>query len=326
MAYVTLRDTAHVVPETVVTNDDLAKLMPTSDDWIQSHTGIKTRHVAINENTSQLAAKVGQKLLSQTHVAPTDIDLIIVSTITPDSLTPSTACLVQAALGATNAFAFDISAACAGFIFGLTTAAQFLRSGQYRRALVISAETNTKMMDWQDRTTTVFFGDGAGGALLEATNDPTQESFIAAKLATDGAQHETIESGKIAPLATATDAHHQPSLTPFTMQGRDVFTFATEVVPPHMQALLAANQLTAADIDLYVCHQANLRIIEKIAATLHQPMSKFATNVTTYGNTSSAGIPMALDQALAHQFTRQRKVMLTGFGAGLAYGSVILTL
>ncbi|ANK59065.1 beta-ketoacyl-ACP synthase III [Loigolactobacillus backii] len=322
--YVTIDETAHYVPEKVVTNDELAALMPTSDAWIQSHTGIKTRHIALEQNTSDLAAKVATKLLQQANLAATDIDLIIVSTITPDYLTPATACLMQDKVGATNAVCFDISAACAGFIFAASTAEKFLRRGQFKHALVISAETNSKMMDWQDRTTTVFFGDGAGGALLSQTADASKESFLAEQLENDGRQHEVIESGAVKPLSTIS-ATHRPEIAPFKMQGRAVFDFATTAVPKQIQQLLTQQHLTADDVDLFVCHQANLRIIEGIAAKLMQPMTKFPVNVSEYGNTSSAGVPMALDQALQHQFTG-KIIVLSGFGGGLAYGSLLIRL
>lgn len=321
--YVTIAASAQYVPDRVVTNDELSQLMPTSDEWIQSHTGIKTRHIALDQNTSVLASRVAAELLTKSGVAASEIDLIIVSTITPDYLTPATACLVQEQIGATNAMAFDISAACAGFIFAADTAEKFLRQGKFKHALVISAETNSKMLAWQDRTTAVFFGDGAGGALLSATDDPQAESFLDSLLQNDGSQHEAIMSGAVAPLNTI-QAVHKPEIEPFTMQGRAVFEFATKTVPQQINALLAANQLTVDDIDLFICHQANLRIIEKIAATLEQPMSKFPTNVQRFGNTSSAGVPMALAE-VQPQATGKLAV-LSGFGGGLAYGSLLVRL
>ncbi|MFD0898580.1 beta-ketoacyl-ACP synthase III [Loigolactobacillus binensis] len=321
--YVKLAASAYYVPERVVTNDEMSQLMPTSDEWIQSHTGIKTRHIALQQNTATLASKVAAELLAQSGVAASAIDLIIVSTITPDYLTPATACLVQEQIGATNAVAFDVSAACAGFIFAATTAEKFLRQGKFKHALVISAETNSKMLDWQDRTTAVFFGDGAGGVLLSQSTVATAESFIDSKLQTDGRRHEAIMSGAVAPLSTL-QADHKPQMAPFTMQGRAVFEFATKTVPVQIADLLAANQLTADDVDLFICHQANLRIIEQIAAALKQPMSKFPTNVQRYGNTSSAGVPMALAEVWPQ--AHGKLAVLTGFGGGLAYGSLLLRL
>lgn len=321
--HVTLAASAKYVPAHVVTNAALSQLMPTSDQWIQSHTGIKTRHIALGENTSELAGKVAQRLLKQSGIAAEAIDLIIVSTITPDYLTPATACLVQDKIGAVNAMAFDVSVACAGFIFAADTAEKFLRQGKFKHALVISAETNSKMLDWQDRTTAVFFGDGAGGVLLSQTQVAEKESFIASRVQNDGRRHDVIESGGVAPLTQVTTPH-KPMIAPFTMQGRAVFEFATTTVPQQILTLLKANHLTPDDVDLFICHQANLRIIEKIAATLKQPMTKFPVNVTRYGNTSSAGVPMALAEAYPN--AKGKLAVLAGFGGGLAYGSLLMRL
>ena len=313
--------TAHYVPQKIVSNDDLAQIMDTNDEWITSHTGIKTRHFAMNEeNTSDLATKVGQKLMAQSHLTKDDIDLIIVSTITPDALTPATAALVQAKLGLKKAFSFDISAACAGFIFGLSTAEKFLRSPKYHNAMVISAETNSKMMDFKDRTSAVFFGDGAGGVIL-TKDDSDSDFFVDEQINTLAEKNEYIHSGQIAPIQGVL-ANNYPKIDAFYQSGRDVFKFATEIVPVQMQDILTRNNLTQ-DIDYVICHQANLRIIEKISEKLSLPFSKFITNVETYGNTSSAGIAMALDQ-LQKKNPEAKKVLLTGFGAGLDYASMII--
>lgn len=320
--YVKIKNMAHFVPERIVTNNELAKFMPTSDEWIVAHTGIKTRHYAIDENTSDLSTKVANELLRKSGYDASDIDLIIISTISPDALTPSTAAIVQGNIGAMNAFAFDISAACAGFIFAMSTAEKFLRTGQYQRAIVISAEVNSKMMDFKDRTSAVFFGDGAGGALLEVSNKSADESFIAEKIETNGQKKDVIHSGRIEPLNDISEGNY-PTIDAFFQEGRDVFEFATTVVPNQMKQLLKDNKLKTSDIDLVVCHQANLRIIERIADELEMPIEKFATSVIHHGNTSSAGIPMALNEAIQQGFTGGT-VLLTGFGAGLAYGSLLI--
>jgi len=308
------------VPERVVTNDELAAIMDTNDEWIQAHTGIKTRHFAMNgENTSDLATQVAQQLLDKSGVAASAIDLIIVTTITPDALTPATACLVQANIGADNAFAFDISAACAGFTFGLSTADKFIRSGQYQNVMVISAEVNSKMMDFQDRTAAVFFGDGAGGALLQATTDPQENNIVAEKLQTQG-NATVIHSGRVQPI-TKIAADNYPQTDAFYQAGRDVFQFATTVVPKQMQTLLAEASLQPADLQYVICHQANLRIIEQIAGTLDLPITKFPRNVEKFGNTSSAGVAMALAEVFD---TLDGTTLVTAFGGGLAYGSVLI--
>jgi len=308
------------VPARVVTNDELAAIMDTNDEWIQAHTGIKTRHFAMNgENTSDLATQVAQQLLDKSGVAASAIDLIIVTTITPDALTPATACLVQANIGADNAFAFDISAACAGFTFGLSTADKFIRSGQYQNVMVISAEVNSKMMDFQDRTAAVFFGDGAGGALLQATTDPQENNIVAEKLQTQG-NATVIHSGRVQPI-TKIAADNYPQTDAFYQAGRDVFQFATTVVPKQMQTLLAEASLQPADLQYVICHQANLRIIEQIAGTLDLPITKFPRNVEKFGNTSSAGVAMALAEVFD---TLDGTTLVTAFGGGLAYGSVLI--
>ena len=308
------------VPQRVVTNDELATIMETSDEWIQAHTGIVTRHFAMDdENTSALATQVAQQLLTKSGLAASDIDLIIVTTITPDTLTPATACLVQANIGADNAFAFDMSAACAGFTFGLSTADKFIRSGQYQNVMVISAEVNSKMMDFKDRTAAVFFGDGAGGVLLQPTTDPAENSILAEKLQTQG-NATVIHSGRVQPI-TAISASNYPQTDAFYQAGREVFKFATTVVPTQMTTLLQTAQVTPKDLQYVICHQANLRIIEQIAAKLDLPMAKFPHNVQKFGNTSSAGVAMAL-ASVFDQLTGP--VLLTAFGGGLAYGSILI--
>lgn len=314
---------AHYVPEHIVTNDDLSQLMETSDEWIQTHTGIKTRHFAIGENTSDMCVKVADKLLSEAQLSATDLDLIIVATITPDSLTPSTAARVQQKVGAAKAFSFDVSAACAGFVFALSTAEKFIRNGNYKRALVVAAETNSKMMDFKDRTSTVFFGDGAGGVLIEGSQDSADEMFIAEKLETR-ADAEVIHSGRIPPLDRVA-AENYPSIDAFYQDGHAVFDFVTAVIPEHIEKLLHSAYLTPQNLDLLIPHQANLRLIERIAKQLRLPLSKFVTNIENNGNTSSAGIPIGLDMVLK-QHGQHKLVLLTGFGAGLAYGSILLDL
>lgn len=321
--YVKIAASAAYLPPRVVTNDELSQIMPTSDEWIQAHTGIKTRHFALEENTSMMGAKVAQQLLEQAQVAATDIDLIIVATISPDAITPATATLIQKAIGATKAFAYDISAACAGFIFALSTADKFLRTAQYHRALVISAENFSKMLDFQDRTSAVFFGDGAAGVLLESSTDPADNMIIAESLHADG-NAEVIHSGRIAPI-TDIAATNYPQMDAFFQDGRAVYQFVTENIPSHIREFCDHNGLTPDDLDMVITHQANLRLIEKIAALLQQPMSKFPHNVDRVGNTSSAGIALVLNEIL-QAGKRPQKLMLTGFGAGLAYGSILLDL
>lgn len=312
---------ASYLPQTKVTNDDLSKIMDTSDEWIVSHTGIKNRYYAMNdENTSDLATFVGAKLLEKANLDASDIDLLIVSTISPDALTPSTAAIVEKKLGLTNAFAYDISAACAGFIYALSTAEKFVNSDQYQRAMVISAEVNSKMMDFKDRTSTVFFGDGAAGVIIEKSDDGKSQ-YLAEKLETNG-NAEVIHSGRVAPIQ-AIEASNYPQMDAFFQQGRQVAEFVDTKVANHMKEFLAANNLTFDDIEYVIPHQANLRVIEKLAAKLGVPMDKVAQTVVDSGNISSVGIPLALNKRL-EEGNLKGKVLLTGFGAGLAIGSILL--
>ncbi|MDI6553605.1 beta-ketoacyl-ACP synthase III [Leuconostoc falkenbergense] len=312
---------AHYVPSDIVTNDDLAKIMDTNDEWIQAHTGIKTRHMSLQgENTSDLATQAARLALAQTNLTVEDIDLIIVTTFTPDGLAPSTAALVQRNLKATNAWAYDISTACSGFVFGVSTADKFLRSGVYKNALVISAEVNSKMMDFKDRTSTVFFGDGAGAVVMTAT----QGKGVLSKeeMHTIGNEN-VVHSGRIAPL-TSLSVENYPKTDAFAQEGREVFNEVTTLIPQHIKDFLGDKQLLPKDIDYYIPHQANLRLIEYIAEALNEPMAKFSTNVIRNGNTSSAGIAIGFDELNQTVDLTGKRVLLTGFGAGFTYGSLLL--
>lgn len=323
MPGIKILSSAHYVPEDVVTNDDLAKIMDTSDAWIQAHTGIKTRHISLKgENTSDLATKAAQIALAKAQVKPEELDLIIVTTFTPDGLAPSTAALVQRNLSAKNAWAYDIMTACAGFIFGLSTADKFIRSGAYRKALVVAAEVNSKMMDFKDRTSTVFFGDGAGAVVLSA--DDQIDVVKGEQMCTIG-NAEVVHSGRIAPLTTLS-ANNYPVTDAFTQIGRDVFDEVTMLIPEHIQAFLASKDLETKDIDYFIPHQANLRLIEYIATALNEPLEKFSRNVVYNGNTSSAGIAIGFDELNQTVDLTGKRVLLTGFGAGFTYGSILLEL
>ena len=317
-----LTASASYLPERVVTNDELSEIMDTTDEWIQAHTGIKTRHYAIDEDSSEMATKVALKLLKEANVDAKDIDLIILSTISPDALTPSTAALVQKNIGASNAFAYDLSAACAGFIFGYSTADKFLHSAQYNKAMVISVENNSKMMDFKDRTSAVFFGDGAAGVLLEKEPN-SSDTLLAEKMCTDG-DMESVSSGRIKPLSKISSENY-PQAKAFYQNGPAVFNFVTSTVIDHMKEFMKQNNVKPDDIDLVIPHQANLRLLEKISEGLNIPFEKFAVNVDYAGNTSSVGIPLALDEELKKE-NKPKKALLTGFGAGLVYGSLLLDL
>ena len=312
---------AHYVPNDIVTNDDLAQIIDTNDEWIQSHTGIKTRHISLQgENTSDLATQAAKVALAQAHMKPEDIDLIIVTTFTPDGLAPSTAALVQRNLAAKNAWAYDIVTACAGFVFGLSTADKFIRSGTYKNALVIAAEVNSKMMDFSDRTSTVFFGDGAGAVVMTA--DEHGDGIVAGEEMHTIGNADVVHSGRIAPL-TQLSPDNYPKIDAFSQIGRDVFNEVTELIPQHIYSFLENKSLKPSDVDYFIPHQANLRLIEYIANALNEPIDKFSTNIIRNGNTSSAGIAIGFDELRQSVNLKGKRVLLTGFGAGFTYGSIL---
>lgn len=311
--------TASYVPQMTVSNDRLSTIMDTSDEWIRTRTGIRQRHISQGENTADLATQVGQRLLAKAHWAPTSLDLIIIATMSPDSYTPSTAAIVQGLLGATAARAFDVSAACSGFVYALDIASRFIGS-ECHRVMVIGSEVLSKITNWQDRTTAVLFGDGAGGVLIETDPGP---HLLGQHLATFGDRGNQLVAGQ-------TRVNHQfpPTITdvsPFQMNGRAVYRFATHVVPISIQTALQNAGLTADQVDRFILHQANIRIIQQVARRLVQPMTKFPTNIDQYGNTSAASEPILLDECVRQGLIRRGDlVVLSGFGGGLTVGTMII--
>lgn len=313
--------TARKVPDKVVTNDDLTDLMETSDEWIYPRTGIHNRHVVTDENTSDLATSVAEKLLSESGWSANDLDFIIVSTMSPDALSPHTSAIVQGNIGADNAFAFDINAACSGFVYGLSVASSFLSSGRYQKGMFIGAEVLSKLVDWKDRTVSVLFGDGAGGLLLEATDD--DKGLLSEELQAYGDRGQAILTGRFA-NKNAFSGEISPLDPYFHQDGRGVYSFATREVPKVLNKALEKAGLTADDVDLYLAHQANHRIIESIAKNFGQPMDKFPTNMVEYGNTSAASTAILLDELQkAGQIKPGMTVAFVGFGGGLAIGAQI---
>lgn len=312
--------TARYVPEKIVKNDDLADLMDTNDEWIRSRTGIEERRIATEENTSDLCIQVAKRLLEKSGSTAQELDFILVATMSPDYTCPSVACMVQGALAASNAFAFDITAACSGFVYALATAERFIRSGS-KKGLVIGGEKISKLIDWQDRSTAVLFGDGAAGVLLEAAEEP---HFLRESLAADGSRGSSLLSGYQA--NDSIFAEDTSGKTRYlSMNGRDIFDFVVSDVAKSLQAFAADD----AEIDYYLLHQANRRLIDKLARKLKVAREKFPTNLEHYGNTSAASIPLLLDEmAEAGQIhlDGSQKVVLTGFGGGLTWGSVLLRL
>lgn len=322
MTYSKISQAAHHLPEQVISNDDLSLILETNDQWISSRTGIKERRISRSENTSDLASRVAEKLLEKANIDATEIDFIIVATITGDSIMPSVAAKVQGTIGATHAFAFDMTAACSGFVFALAMADKLIRSASYQKGLVIGAEVLSKYLDWEDRSTAVLFGDGAGGVLVEACSE---QHFMAESLHTDGSRGQNLTSGSN-PLRSPFSDSEEAS--PFIkMDGRAIFDFAIRDVSKSIIRLLEESSVTAEEIDYFLLHQANRRILDKMARKIGCPREKFLENMMTYGNTSAASIPILLSESVEKGLILldgSQKVLLSGFGGGLTWGSLIV--
>jgi 3-oxoacyl-[acyl-carrier-protein] synthase-3 len=309
------------LPERVVTNAELATRLDTSDEWIVQRTGIRQRHVAApGEYTSHLAIKAARRALDASGVDPAEIDLIIVATATPDNTFPATAVKVQAALGVTSGAAFDIQAVCTGFVYALAIADNFLRTGQSKTALVIGAETFSRILDWTDRGTCVLFGDGAGAMVLRATpsnGSIAERGILSTHLHADGRQHDLlyVDGG---PSTTGTAGF-------LRMEGREVFRHAVQRLAEAVDEALAANALSGRDIDWLVPHQANRRIIDAMAKKLGLPSDKVVLTIDRHANTSAASVPLALAEAAADGRIRPGQlVLLEAMGGGLTWGAALL--
>jgi len=316
-----VRGVGSFLPERVFTNDDMAKLVDTSDEWIFQRTGIKKRHIAAEgESTSQLGEKAARAALASAQLTPQDIDLVIVATSTPDYTFPSTATQIQAALGMTHGVAFDLQAVCSGFVFALATADKFLRSGSHKRALVIGAETFSRIVDWSDRATCVLFGDGAGAIVVEAAPSAgsiSDRGVLTTHLRSDGRHRAKlyVDGG---PSSTRTVGH-------LRMEGKEVFRFAVGQVTDVVRDAFAATGLTADDLDWFVPHQANRRIIDMSAAKLGIAPEKVVATVEGHGNTSAASVPLALATAVEDGRIKPGDlVMLEAVGGGFTWGSALV--
>ncbi len=314
--------TGHFLPNNVVTNDDLSKIMDTSDEWISSRTGIRERHLATEETTAFMSAEAAKRALEDAGVDAQDIDLIIVATVSPDHMTPSTACEVQAAIGAEKAVAFDINAACSGFLFALQMADMYIKQGVYKNALIIGAETLSKIMDWNDRSTCVLFGDGAGAAVLCPAEDDSQ-GLASITLGSDGAK------GMV--LAGINRLNNNPYVKNdygphyIRMDGQEVYKFAVTTVPASIEQVLEEAGLTAEDIKYFVLHQANIRILQSVSKRLKVDMDKFPISLDHCGNMSAASVPVLLDEVNRKGMLQKGdKIVLAGFGGGLTWGACVL--
>ena len=310
--------TGSYLPEKVMTNKDLEKIVDTTDEWIEQRSGIKERRIAADDqSTSDMAIQAARSAIEAAGISAADIDGIIVATTTPDDTFPAVAVRVQAALGVPVATAFDVQAVCTGFIYAMSIADNFIKGGQLKRILVIGAEKMSSILDWDDRTTCVLFGDGAGAVILEARDvSPEQGGVISTHLYADGTMRDLLHtSGGVSTTGQSGK---------IVMQGREVFRNAVNLMAGAVQAALDANDLTADQIDWLVPHQANLRIIDATAKKLSLPMDRVVVTVQRHGNTSAASIPLAFDEAVrAGTITRGQLVLFEALGGGLTWGSAL---
>jgi 3-oxoacyl-[acyl-carrier-protein] synthase III len=315
MKYARIVGTGGYLPEKVLSNSSLEQMVKTSDQWILERTGISNRHImADHETTSSMAEHASRQALEAADIQPSDLQLIVVATATPDRTFPSTACILQNRLGAYNCPAFDVNAACAGFIYGLSIAEQFIRNGTVTNALVLGAESLSRIVDWTDRSTCVLFGDGAGAVVLEASDEP---GIFSTHIHANGQYNDLLYA-----------ANHMGELKepPYIkMQGNEVFKIAVKTLGDIVDETLAHNNIDQSAIDWLIPHQANLRIITATAKKLNLPMERVILTVQDQGNTSSASIPLALNQAVRdNRIQRGETLLLEAFGAGLAWGSALV--
>ncbi|WP_161877950.1 beta-ketoacyl-ACP synthase III [Alkalibacterium sp. MB6] len=318
--------TGKYVPKTVVTNDDLTKWMDTSDEWIKQRTGIEQRYISDGENTSDLCIKAAEDTLKGQDLDPGSIGLIIVATVTPDTNSPSVANKVQSAIKATNAMAFDLSAACSGFIYALSVAEKMLRHMPYDHALIIGGEVLSKTIDWSDRKTAVLFGDGAGGVLLKKAHDSNR--LYAEDMHSDGNRGDALTIGA-QDVNNPLVEQQEENKGYLKMDGRSVFNFVTRTIPSSIESVVSEANLSMEDVDYILLHQANARIIEIVAKKVSVPLSKFPMNIQQYGNTSAASLPILLDDYVKNGqlvLGSKQKIVLSAFGGGLTWGTILIEL
>lgn len=312
------------LPEKVLTNYDLEKMVDTSNEWIITRTGIEERRITDEHTfTSDLATEAAKKALEDAGMKAEELDLIILATVTPDMYTPATACIVQSNLGAMNAVAFDINAACSGFIYGLSIASQFIKTGFHKNALVIGAETLSKVVDWKDRNTCVLFGDGAGAAVLKAVEQPY--GILATHVGTNGSLGNVLTIPSINLADEEIEKRISDNPRTIWMDGSEVFKFAVKIMGEATKAVLKDAGLTITDVNVIVPHQANIRIVDSAAKRLRFDHERIFTNLNKYGNMSAASIPVALDEAVKLGFIKKDDtIVMVGFGGGLTWGSAVM--
>ena len=318
--------TGSYLPEKIITNHDIAKTVDTSDEWVYTRSGIKERRIAQSEEAaSDMALISAKRALESAKLKPEDIDLVIVTTVTPDMMFPSTACILQAKLGIRNNIpCFDVEAACSGFVYGVEVASKMMKSGYYKNALVVSSEKLSSIVDWQDRNTCVLFGDGSGAVVL-STSDEENVGILDTVLGADGSDTATLKlpaGGSAMPATKETVENRQHFLQ---MNGREVFKHAVKIMGEKSFEVIERYGITPEEISLLIPHQANTRIIESVAKRLKLPMEKVFVNIEKYGNTSSASIPIALDEALkSGKIKKGDYILFVAFGAGLTWGATLV--
>jgi 3-oxoacyl-[acyl-carrier-protein] synthase-3 len=318
--YARIAGTGSYLPERILTNAEMETLVETTDEWIRERTGIRQRHIAASgQTTGDLAFEAAKRALDAAGVEPGEIDLIVLGTTTPDIIFPSTACLLQHRLGANGCAAFDVNAACSGFIYALGVANNFIRAGSARTALVVGAETLTRMLDWSDRGTCVLFGDGAGAVVLKASDEA---GVLSTHLHADGGHKELLYN----PVGVSAGFTDEPNHgVRVRMTGNEVFKVAVKTLDAVVEETLAANRLDKSAIDWLIPHQANLRIITATAKRLAMPMERVIVTVDRHGNTSAASVPLALDEAVrSGKVKRGELLLLEAFGGGFTWGSALI--
>ncbi len=313
------------VPATILTNDDLSRMVYTSDEWITTRTGIKTRHITTdNETTAFLATEAAKKALAGANLEAGEVELIIVGTITPEMVFPSTACFVQRALGAKKAWVFDLAAACSGFVYGVSISQQFIESGRCKNAVIIGAETLTKITDWSDRTSCILFGDGAGAVVLEQSSDE-RRGVIYSTMASDGDYWESLICRAYGSRYPPNKKLDDPKKIYMEIKGREVYQQAVRRIVETVTKCLQACDLGIEDIKMLISHQMNARIIESAAKRLKLPAEKMFLNIGEYGNTSAASVPIAFDDCVRKgKIERGDIIVFVAFGSGLTWGANVI--
>lgn len=323
MRHATIIGTGSYLPGNIMSNNDIAKLVETSDEWIISRTGIKERRISTGETTSDLAYEAAARALVKSKLEAKDLDLIICATISPDSFMPSVACIVQERLRATKAAAFDLTAACTGLVYATAVATAFIENGMYQNILVIGAETLSKALDWTDRSTCVLFGDGAGALILSASE--SKSGVMSVTLASDGSKQDYLCLSAIPlsnPFVELDKTDFKPSIS---MKGQEVFKFAVRSITDLLKTVLLKADLEEGDIKYIIAHQANQRILEHAAKSMKIPFEKFFMNLHKYGNTSAATIGIALDEMVQNEMLQSGdRIILVGFGGGMTSGAILV--